>query len=44
MSVWCVLFLAVLLINVEVGIRLGVLGEVLGAILRRGDNRPASHL
>ena len=35
MSIWPPLFLALVLLNVEVGIRLGVLRPVLDAILRR---------
>ena len=35
MSIWPPLFLAVVLLNIEIGIRLGALGAVLDAILRR---------
>ena len=37
MSIWPPLFLALVLLNIEVGIRMGALGAVLNAILRRGE-------
>ena len=37
MSFWPPLFLALILVNVEIGIRMGALGPVLHAILRRGE-------